>query len=275
VNFLAGSPLNRLSWLRPNHTFLNAVLASPSTRWILFNAGQPLMVTFKSETNSKKCSLANLTTADVRPLLGSEPFFGQGEHSDGKVVTASTDDSPLGSARHRGAPIVFLGLQETCSATASALPSSDFKDAKTAVANLEGTPFFALDVSHLESIESVEELLLKSVSKQNGDTELAFMDTHAAMRSFDAITAGIFAEARSLVDWNQRNKVSFFNFSSEIRSGKTGLGFIPFSSVQVVEHLRTPFGEDGSSRARRCYHGLITQVGRLVQQGQFPSVSRV
>jgi hypothetical protein len=42
-NFFAGSPLNRLSWLRSSHVFLNALFFSPATRWIVFNGGQPLV----------------------------------------------------------------------------------------------------------------------------------------------------------------------------------------------------------------------------------------
>lgn len=156
----------------------------------------------KAETNSKKSSLAYLTTADVRPFLGSEPFFGQGQHNNGGIITFA-ENSHLESARHRGAPIVFLGLKETCEETASALPSSDFKDAQTAVANLEGIPFFALDVSEWEVIQAEE--MLKGAGPNR---TLAFVDARTAMAGLDAVTAAIFAEARSLVDWNQRNKVS-------------------------------------------------------------------
>ncbi|KAF9022282.1 hypothetical protein BDZ89DRAFT_1070810 [Hymenopellis radicata] len=40
---MGGSPLNGLSWLRPSHDFLNALVALPQTRWILFNNGAPLV----------------------------------------------------------------------------------------------------------------------------------------------------------------------------------------------------------------------------------------
>ena len=103
---MSENPLNRLSWLRKSHTFINAVVSSPSTRWILFKNGEPLLI---SDHGTRKLALAYLTTDDVLPLLGSPPFFGQGE-CEGQI--AGSDES-LAAARHLGIPIVFLGLNST------------------------------------------------------------------------------------------------------------------------------------------------------------------
>ena len=125
-NFFAGSPLNRLSWLRPSHPFLNALVLFPATRWIIFNGGQPLVVTASSDgsesaTNTIKHQLAHVSTDDVLPLLGPQPFFGQAEE-EGQLVPNSI--RTLGSIRHRGPRIVFLGLQQT-SAEAGGEPNGD------------------------------------------------------------------------------------------------------------------------------------------------------
>ncbi|KAG1753336.1 NUDIX hydrolase domain-like protein [Suillus lakei] len=166
TNFLAGSPLNRLSWLRTSHSFLNAVVVSPATRWILFNGGQPLVA---SHPGTQKRSLAFLTTEDVKPLLGAEPFFGQCEQEGEQCVS---DVPVLQAARVRGPSIVFLGLREA-ETSGSALPSSEFKDPHSAVEKLTGIPYF-LRMSQI------------------------LMRPRAAMSSLDVYTAAIFAEARSM-----------------------------------------------------------------------------
>jgi len=72
------------------------------------------------------------------------------------------------------------------------------------VANLSGIPFFAIDVIDFEE-EKVNEVLKRSSLAQNGET-LTFSEPRAGMSNLDAFNAALFAEARSMVDWNQRNK---------------------------------------------------------------------
>ncbi|OAX36523.1 hypothetical protein K503DRAFT_291783 [Rhizopogon vinicolor AM-OR11-026] len=198
TNFLGGSPLNRLSWLRPSHSFLNAVVVSPATRWILFNGGQPLI---SSHPGTQKRSLALLTTDEVKPLLGADPFFGQCEQ-EGEVC--ASDIHVLEASRIRGPSVVFLGLKEADVTSGSALPSSDFKDPYAAVENLEGTPYFSVDVVDLDE-NKINEAIENTELAKDGSA-LTFMEPRAAMSSLDVYTASIFAEARSMVDWNQRNK---------------------------------------------------------------------
>ncbi|KAH9948628.1 NUDIX hydrolase domain-like protein [Amylocystis lapponica] len=201
VNFMGGSPLNRLSWLRTSQPFLNAIVSSATTRWIVFRAGQPLLV---SESGEHKKQLARLSTADVRPLLGTEPFFAQGQ-LEGEH--AASDVVQLQAARLHGPPIVFLGLHEPQTDSANALPSSDFSgkdDATAAVANIEGTPYFALDVTEVPQ-EKLDEVLQGSEAGKRG-AGLLFMESRMAMDSLDAFYAGVFAQARSMVDWQSRNK---------------------------------------------------------------------
>ncbi|KAJ2928611.1 hypothetical protein H1R20_g8472, partial [Candolleomyces eurysporus] len=151
VNLYGGSPLNRLSWLRTSHSFLNAVIALPHTRWLLFNGGQPLLVSPQTQGDR---SLEFLSTEDVKPFLGSEAYFGQGQEpgdqlSDDTEEGEHSHHSPTQSVRIRGAPIVFLGVHETERDVAAALPTSEFKNPEVAVQKLKGTPYFALDVAEL------------------------------------------------------------------------------------------------------------------------------
>ncbi|CDO69173.1 hypothetical protein BN946_scf185042.g75 [Trametes cinnabarina] len=195
--------LNRLSWLRTSQGFLNTVVHVPSTRWIVFKEGQPLL---RSHANAAQKSLARLTTKDVRPLLGPEPFFSQGQN-EGDLAPA--DVPRLQAARLCGPPIIFLGLHEPAggSGSSDALPSSDFSakaGAETVIAHIKGTPYFSLDVSDVASSDVDRVLLDAAVTKEAG--ELAFTDPKVAMGSFDAFESALFAEARSMTDWNARNK---------------------------------------------------------------------
>jgi len=203
VNFLGGSPLNRLSWLRTSQVFVDAILRSPSTRWILFKSGQPLVVSHKDQPKLR--SLARLTTADVKPLLGPEPYLGQAQN-DGDI--ASQGVSTLEVARLRGPKIVFLGLEEPHGITAI-LPSSDFSAKKEApevvVERISGTPYFSLDVSDVES-SALDAVLQRDQPAKEGD-QLKFSDARAAMNSMNWFDAAVFAEARSMIDWNARNRV--------------------------------------------------------------------
>jgi len=185
--------------LRSSQAVLNAIIVAPATRWLLFNSGQPLIV---SRAGGARRTLAYLSTNDVKPFLGPEPFFGQGKEEG---ENAATGVSVLEAGRHRGSPIVFLGLQEPQMDSANALPSSDFTDPKFAVANLNGTPFFSMDVADFEE-DNVHEVLKKSsLLVQDGGT-LIFTEPRAAMNDLDPFNAAMFAEARSMIDWNQRNK---------------------------------------------------------------------
>lgn len=201
VNFFGGSPLNRLSWLRTSEHFLNAIATSPTTRWILFKAGQPLFV---SDPETKTRSVARLTTADVRSLLGTEPFFAQGKN-DGDAAERGVP--VLESARLRGPGVVFLGLHEPESAS-HALPSSDFNakaDTEAVISKIQGTPYFSLDVSQLEEV-AVNGVLENAEVSRSGKS-LVFADARQGMSSMDYFEGGLLAEARAMIDWNSRNKV--------------------------------------------------------------------
>lgn len=202
VNFFGGSPLNRLAWLRTSEHFLSAVVRSPATQWIVFKDGQLL---FANEPETKKRSLARLSTTEVRPLLGTEPFFAQGQN-DGD--SAESGIPVLEAARLRGPGIVFLGLHEPESGASQALPSTDFSaktDAATVASKIEGTPYFSLDVSDLEG--NAVDAVLQSTEAAKSGKSMTFVDARQAMSSMDYFDGGIVAEARAMVDWNARNKV--------------------------------------------------------------------
>ncbi|KAK1234594.1 NADH pyrophosphatase [Marasmius sp. AFHP31] len=206
TNFFSGSPLNRLSWLRPSHKFLNAILTSPNTRWFLFNAGQPLVSYRPSETQEKPLKkIAYFPTRPLLPLLGPSPFFGQSQTA-GALLPDSEVTHSTEAARHLGIPVVFLGLHEQ-GTSGSALPEAEFKDnAEAAVQNLQGTPYFAVDVGDLESSE-VDGVLRQVEEEQK--VKFEWSEPRSAMGLMDPFEAAVFAGARSMVDWNYRHKRKF------------------------------------------------------------------
>ncbi|KAJ6497552.1 NUDIX hydrolase domain-like protein [Mycena sanguinolenta] len=194
-----GSPLNRLSWLRPSHSFLNAIAASPKARWLVSNGGQQL-VSIPASRSSDKPVIGQLTTEQVKSFLGSGPYFGQGQ-DDGRVITADEISPFTESARLRGPRIVFLGLLDPLS-TQNALPTSDFTDPESAVAKLEGIPYFALDIAELGL--NTDAFLIQDKDNQTlswGEPRTLLMGLQ-----LDKVSLALFNEARSMVDWNQRNK---------------------------------------------------------------------
>ncbi|PPQ64547.1 hypothetical protein CVT24_008449 [Panaeolus cyanescens] len=208
VNMFGGSPLNRLSWLRTSHKFLNAIIEAPNAKWVVFNAGQPLLL-----SGQAKPTPALLSTADIKPLLGNVPYFGQGEKDGELVVEKDGEDhshllhSPTEAARHRGVRVTFLGLHEPPSDDSStALPSTEFSDAASALEKLQGTPYFTVDLADLEYSEEQINNFLQTTSSSQAGNELAWSEPRALMTTLDPFTAAIFALARSMADWNLRNK---------------------------------------------------------------------
>jgi NAD+ diphosphatase len=201
---------------------LNAVIGLPYTRWLLFNGGQPLLVSPQTQSDR---SLEFLSTDDVKPFLGSETYFGQGKEpgdklSDNTEEGEHSHHSPTQSVRIRGAPIVFLGVHETERDVVAALPTSEFKNPEVAIEKLNGTPYFSLDVAELGlSGDEIRERLEGTLSK-SGRT-FSWAEPRSLMTTLDPFTAGVFANARSMVDWNFRNKVSRLSMHLSNNLGRT------------------------------------------------------
>lgn len=205
--------MNRLSWLRTSTPFLSAVLTSTEARWLLFRNGEPLIRTI---AEPKSQSLARLSTSIVTPLLGASPVFGQGKEPGQKANLFDENNEPISTLealRLHGPSVVFLGLHEQENAEgqpSAALPSFEFSaktDPQVAAANISGTAYFALDVTDLKD-GMVSEALnsAKATSSVNGET-LEFVESRAVSSNLGAFDAAVFAEARSMLDWNSRYKV--------------------------------------------------------------------
>ncbi|KZV73507.1 hypothetical protein PENSPDRAFT_289889 [Peniophora sp. CONT] len=191
VNFLSGSPLNRLSWMRDSAIYLDTLAASSKARWVVFQAGSPL-----TAYRSSKNTLVKFSTADVRPFIGEAPLFGQGQVQGERSVEKV---SVLESARFFGARVVFLGVQES--------GPNDFgkiEDAEAAANALNGDPYFSVDLSDEE--QSAVDALVEKAQAAHEDAKVAFAEPRSAIRGMSSEDAAAFAVGRSMLDWNSRNR---------------------------------------------------------------------
>ncbi|KAF3927188.1 hypothetical protein ABW20_dc0103830 [Dactylellina cionopaga] len=171
-NYFSGSPLNRLAFLRTNHTFLSTALTHPSTRFLLLNNLDPLA--------SSATSLAFATYSDISPLI-SNPYI-----TDEKTAIenfTSEIDHPT---------TIFLGLDESA-------PESDSVSAQEG--KYKGQAYFSVDVTprpHLSYHEKATEAIATIKSKyptwdfKTSRIDLKLLESHAA----------IWASARTLTNWN-------------------------------------------------------------------------
>lgn len=129
ANTFQGSPLNRVSFLRADHTFLSQAFRHPSTTFLLFQNQEPLL---KSSSE-----LALVKYADVQPVTGEDPF------SRTEEDTIAQYNSSVYLPQ-----IVFLGLDEK-------------KEGLVYKEHYKGQPWFAVDVTPKESVKEAAEKLIE------------------------------------------------------------------------------------------------------------------
>lgn len=129
ANYFSGSPLNRVSFLRGDHAFLQAAFAHPAARFLLVDNLAPLV---HSATPPR---LAWSTQADIQALTGAAPFA-QSEKEAVEHFNSDNEPHPI---------ILFLGIDEKkrfaeSAAVAAAVPTFTYS-------TFTGNPFFAVDVT--------------------------------------------------------------------------------------------------------------------------------
>ncbi|KAI1153350.1 NUDIX hydrolase domain-like protein [Nemania diffusa] len=168
ANYFSGSPLNRVSFLRTDHAFLNAAFAHPSASFLLLDNYSPLA---KDTAN-----LAYVGREHVAPLTGLEPFK-QTEEEQIKSFNSSITQ-PI---------ILFLGLDE--------------KKTGFVYREYKGNPYFAIDVTPKGSIEEKAKSVIEAVKAKQG---VSFIPG-GRLLTLNAADAAIYAQARALLDWNARS----------------------------------------------------------------------
>lgn len=179
--------MNRVSFLRPDHTFLSQALAHPSTTILLFKDLDPLV--------HAPDKLALRTLADVKSIIGDDPFHRS------EADTIAQYNSSLYQPQ-----IIFLGIDEK-------------KDGIDYKGRYKGQPWFAVDITPKEGVKDAAEKLIESLKKENLDFSKGRMNLNLPAEQGPPIpstipshtpiltshTAAIYAEARHLLDWNARN----------------------------------------------------------------------
>ncbi|KAK7189789.1 hypothetical protein DPSP01_008793 [Paraphaeosphaeria sporulosa] len=168
ANYFSGSPLNRVSFLRPDHTFLSQAIRHPSTKILLFNKLEPLV--------HSPTSIATQSFADVTSIVGSDPF------SKSEADTIADYNSSTYVPQ-----IIFLGLDERHEGLV-------YKE------HYKGVPWFAVDVTPKGALAENFEKLIQKVTAEGKEFSKGRMHL-----SLPPEEAAIYAEARHLLDWNARN----------------------------------------------------------------------
>lgn len=173
VNYFAGSPLNRYSFLRTDAPFLQRAAASPAARFIALHNLNPLV--------ADKRKLALFDYEHVRGIVGEELFRSSDED---RVKSYDSTASALA-----GRPlVVFLGtvegdddgdVDDGCGGGGGSRSGRDGgaggagDDRRTRIESSEhgqvkGRPYFAVDVSTQHKGRQQQELLQTWIAKQEG-----------------------------------------------------------------------------------------------------------
>ncbi|KAM5345367.1 hypothetical protein ACJ41O_011229 [Fusarium nematophilum] len=125
--------------------------------------------------------LAYLSYEEVQPFIGSDPF----RLTEDESIQAydSTQSTPL---------IVFLGMLESDNDT-DHIPSGDHGDIK-------GLPYFAIDITAKGAQADKATSFLKDLEKRGFS-----VDSNPRGMTLHPEAAAMFAQARSMVDWNARS----------------------------------------------------------------------
>ncbi|KAE8150095.1 NUDIX hydrolase domain-like protein [Aspergillus avenaceus] len=171
VNYFSSSPLNRLSFLRGDHSFLSAAVRHPATRFVLLKDLAPL--------TKSPSELYYAHYNDIRKLV-PETIYDKSEEDIIKEY----------DSRNTIPQLVFLGLDESR------------KQDGLAWKIYTGAPCFALDVTPKGSEE--QQSNSKDVISALEAQGLSFLHARVVM-TFSADEAAVYAQSRALVDWNNRN----------------------------------------------------------------------
>ncbi|EER41113.1 NADH pyrophosphatase [Histoplasma capsulatum H143] len=169
ISPLAGSLLNRVSFLRTDGAFLSAAIRHPTTRFLLFNDLNPLV--------RSPSEIFYASYNDVKTLIPEDVF--DKTEADALKDFQPSITTPL---------LIFLGLDETQ------------KENSLSYKSYTGAPFFALDVTPRGTIEQPAKGIIATM-ETNG---LSFFRDRT-VTTLPADVAAIYAQARALLDWNTRN----------------------------------------------------------------------
>ncbi|KAI1615202.1 NADH pyrophosphatase [Exophiala viscosa] len=168
TNYFGGSPINRLSFLRDDQSFLAGAFAHPTARFMVFKDLSPLI---KSPTE-----IHYATYDDIKSLVPTNPF----EKTEKEII--EDFDSRIDTPQ-----LIFLGIDEKVK------DGFSFK-------NFLGGPHWAIDITPKKTYEKKA----KDLTEKFVADGLKFSEGMRAM-SFPADVAAQYAQGRHYLDWNYRN----------------------------------------------------------------------
>ncbi|KAK0622996.1 NUDIX hydrolase domain-like protein [Immersiella caudata] len=180
-NYFSGSPLNRLSFLRTDHDFLQLAFSHPSAAFLLMNSLAPLVQA------SDSSQLGFVSGDQVFPLTGREPFVKTEEELVGEFDSSAT--RPV---------VIFLGVDEDGS-----FPSdgADRAEEGFKYKDYTGVPYFGVDVTPKGTLSDVAKGVIEKVKGLG----LEFHENSPRHMGLHAGQAATYGYARALLDWNVRN----------------------------------------------------------------------
>lgn len=141
ANYFAGNPLNRVAFLRGDHTFLSQALHHPSTKYLPCKELQPLVESGKPPGQGR---IAWVKFDDVKPIVGDDPF----------AQTEKEQIEAFDSGRYIP-QMIFLGIDESSGKGGDGLSYTTRKNTYT------GVPHFAVDVTPRHGVTEACEKLVK------------------------------------------------------------------------------------------------------------------
>jgi NAD+ diphosphatase len=145
ANYFSGSPLNRVSFLRSDHSFISSAFTHPSTSFLLFNDLSPMA--------KDPFHLAYASHKEITSLTGENPF----EKTEEDMVKEFNSSIML--------PLVlFLGLDER--------RKDGFE-----YGIYKGIPYFAIDITPKGSIKEKAEGIIEAMKTKG----MIFLEGRTAM----------------------------------------------------------------------------------------------
>lgn len=213
--YYGDSLVNRLSFLREDYAFLHAALNHPAAQFMVLDNLAAHLDKLPKKTSSKEPqSVKDVTFTPRQPLFRIR--FVQGDNRAlrefvGQPFQRPQQDQVAAWTSARDAPgaerplVVFLGLDQAAPADKALTytKTSDNGDDKTATTSYRGQPYFAVDANAAHLSAKLRPLAAALL----GDKALAGATTKAppVTARLPPKEAGLYAQARMYVDWNQRN----------------------------------------------------------------------
>lgn len=207
--------INRISFLREDAEFVHDSVLHPSTRFIFFNANNPLI--YKYSRQGKLIVLSNndnQITEDVEVKAGLRNIEGWTDTLEAWSNDNRDHDPGL---REEGKPVLlFLGIQDE--SVGLNLKSLKFDDSESSEeryldfqGRYQGIPYYAVDVTHSpEWAEKVQQFFVKELKldldKLFVENGVFFTTSRKHTLGFERPEASLYSQALMFLDWIDRNR---------------------------------------------------------------------